>query len=146
MNNDNRMKMVADVINKMKSKKKEDDENIFNFRKTTDQMIVDAANRVSNENDKELIEGWGGALRVSSIVASASSAKSHGDKSAQSFKKAASVLGGQRSDKSVNERLDDIEEALYQLASGLEQQRLQVGSLVSINTIGHLLSAKQTQK
>ena len=82
-----------------------------------------------------------GFARTASIGMMAARSKQSGDKSAQMFAKAGQAVSGPAG-RSLEERIEGIEQSLQSLSRGLIEQRSQIGALVALNAAGHLLAIR----
>jgi len=83
-----------------------------------------------------------GVVRTGALIAFSGQSKTHGDKSERLFNSAISVLKTNSSkDDQIQQRLRNLEQALVFLCEGLIETRKQIGSGVSVNLTGHLLTS-----
>lgn len=140
---ENSKRSLAAAIDKIKNQSLNGSKTkVFSQVRTSEQMIIDAAQHLNAFEDEELLIEMSPLATVVTVAKFASDAKKFGDKSANLFRSAASALTHQQSNVTLEDKVKALEKALYHLAAGLEAQRHQIGSLVSVNVAGHLLAIK----
>lgn len=84
-----------------------------------------------------------GVIRIGALSSFASQARLHGDKSRQAYQIGIQSLQKRRPSDDLEIRLQRIEDAIDAILRGLQHQRDQIGSSVSLNFVGHSLSNKK---
>jgi hypothetical protein len=141
---DRTKRLLAIVIDKVR-REKDSGRTVVRNLPISEHMVVDAAGRVGNASDDDILLEMSGIAQVASVVKFASDSKKFGDRAANSFRTAAAAVTHPSGDQSLESRLKAMEVALLNLSVGLEAQRYQIGSLVSLNVAGHLLAVKSSR-
>ena len=85
-----------------------------------------------------------GIVRTGALVAFSGQSKSHGDKAEKHFRDAMTAINtAPAKGDAVEQRLIQLEKAIFALSAGMIEQRKQIGAGIAVDLTGHLLTNKR---
>ena len=93
------------------------------------------------DTPEELEEG---IVRSGALIAFSGKSKTHGDKAEKHFRDAMTALNtAPAKGDAVEQRLIQLEKAIFALSAGMIEQRKQIGAGIAVDLTGHLLTNKR---